>query len=115
MRCTSRDMGSPLDDVSRLRDDVHKGVLTGPCLVVAGPVLQGPLPFKMPLPLSVKDPTETDEAVRMLKSRGVDFVKVQDALPANVYTAIADAARRERIPLSGHIPDGTSFRCSQCR
>jgi hypothetical protein len=34
----------------------------------------------------------------------VDFVKVQDTLPRDLYFAIADQAKREHLPLAGHIP-----------
>src|SRR5712692_4167028 len=39
-----RDMGSPLDDILRLRRDTDDGTILAPHLVVAGPIVQGPLP-----------------------------------------------------------------------
>jgi len=99
-----RDMGSPLDDILRLRNETASGMLLGPRMVVAGPLVQGPLPFQMPLLLSVKDETTAREAVSMLQRRGVDFIKVQDALPRRLYFAILDEARRKNISVAGHIP-----------
>jgi len=101
-----RDMGAPLDDILRLRADVRDGTLPGPRLVVAGPLLQGPLPPQLRAPLLISIPTTTEAAttVAMLQQRGVDFIKVQDALPRDIYLSIAEAARRSRIPLAGHIP-----------
>jgi imidazolonepropionase-like amidohydrolase len=53
-----RDMGSPLDDILRLRDETNNGTILGPHMVVAGPLVQGPLPFRMPMFISVKDAAE---------------------------------------------------------
>ena len=99
-----RDMGSPLDDILRLRGEVDQGSLAGPHLIVAGPIVQGPLPFQMPMFISVKDATAARQAVKMLKNRGVDFIKVQDAIPHDIYRAVAEEARSEHIPFVGHIP-----------
>jgi hypothetical protein len=99
-----RDMGSPLDDVLQLRKETDEGTILGPHLVVAGPIVQGPLPFKMPLFLSVKDSTEARRTIDMLRARGVDFIKVQDAMPHDIYAAVADEAHHEHIPFVGHIP-----------
>ena len=38
-----RDMGSPLDDILRLRNETASGMLLGPRMVVAGLLVQGPL------------------------------------------------------------------------
>jgi imidazolonepropionase-like amidohydrolase len=101
-----RDMASPLDDILRLRQEVRDGVVVGPRLVVAGPLLQGPLPqqLRMPLLISVDTTAQAASTVDMLQTRGVDFIKVQDALPRDIYFAIAEAAQRNRLPLAGHIP-----------
>lgn len=99
-----RDMGAPLDDVLRLRHETGSRILLGPRLVVSGPLLQGPLPFQTPLLLSVNNKVEARQTVSRLKARGVDFVKVQDTLPRDLYLAIANQAKREHLPLAGHIP-----------
>ena len=99
-----RDMGSPLEDILRLRKEIDDGTLTGPHLVVAGPIIQGPLPFQMPVFISVKDADAARQTVRMLRTRGVDFIKIQDAIPHDIYVAVADEARREHISFVGHVP-----------
>jgi hypothetical protein len=99
-----RDMASPLEDILRLRQDVNRGKILGPHLVVAGPIIQGPLPFQMPLFISVKDATAGRQTVDMLRNRGVDFIKVQDAIPHDIYVAVAQEAKRDNISLVGHIP-----------
>lgn len=99
-----RDMGSPLDDILRLRQETNDGTILGPTMVVSGPLIQGPLPFQMPVFISVKDVAAARETVDMLHRRGVDFIKVQDAIPHDIYVAVATQARIDQIPFAGHIP-----------
>ena len=97
------DMGSPLDDILRLRRETTEGTILGPQMVVAGPI-QGPLPFQMPVFISVKDIAAARDSVNMLQRRGVDFIKVQDAIPRDIYEAVATQSRIDHIPFVGHIP-----------
>jgi hypothetical protein len=99
-----RDMGSPLDDILRLRQETNDGTIPGPRMVVSGPIIQGPLPFRMPVFISVKDVAAARATVDMLHQRGVDFIKVQDAIPHDIYVAVASQARLDHIPFVGHIP-----------
>lgn len=99
-----RDMGSPADDILRLRDDVRHRRLDGPRIVATGPLFNGPLPFHIPLIVSVTTPAETIHAADSLMSLGVDFLKVHDALGRDAYFALSDVARRRGVPLVGHIP-----------
>ncbi len=99
-----RDCGSPLDDILRLRRETENGTTLGPHMVVAGPIIQGPLPFQMPVFISARNTEQARSAVRMLKSRGVDFIKVQDAIPYAIYVAVATEANLDGIPFAGHIP-----------
>jgi imidazolonepropionase-like amidohydrolase len=99
-----RDMGTPLDDALRVRREVASGALIGPRVVTPGPLVQGPLPFKTPLMISVHNADEADATVRMLRDAGADFIKVHDALPRDLYFDVAHAATRYRVPFAGHIP-----------
>ena len=99
-----RDMGSPLDDILRLRQETNDGTILGPRMVVSGPIIQGPLPFQLPVFISVKDVAAARATVDMLRQRGVDFIKVQDAIPDDIYVAVATQARRDHLPYVGHIP-----------
>ncbi len=99
-----RDMGSPLDEILTLRDRWPAASPSGPRLFAAGPILQGPLPFELPLIRSVGDPTEARAAVDDLHRAGVDFIKVGDTVPADAYRALADRARRRGLPVVGHLP-----------
>jgi hypothetical protein len=99
-----RDMGSPVDDILRLRDEIIAGALAGPRMVLCGPLLIGPYAIDMPLVRSAFHEEEARQSVIELKERGVDFIKVNDSLPRSYYYAIADQAKRSGIPFCGHIP-----------
>src|SRR5262249_59281220 len=47
-------------------------------------------------------------AVRDLKSQRADFVKVYSLLPRDAYFAIADEAKKLKIPFAGHVPDSVT-------
>lgn len=103
-----RDMGCPPEDALRLRQETGEGKILGPRMIVAGPLIQGPLPFQMPLIVSVHNKVEATQAVANLKGQGVDFIKVQDALPRYLYFAVASEAKRQGLPFAGHVPPSIS-------
>ena len=41
----------------------------------------------------------------MLKSRGVDFIKIQSYVPREAYFAIAEECKKQNIVFVGHVPD----------
>lgn len=102
----ARDMGSPPDDVIRLRDDIRSGSL-GPEMVVAGPLLETSLPPALaanPMLLGVGTAPAARAAVRRLQARGVDLIKVDSSLTRDAYFAIARECRKRRLPFAGHVP-----------
>ena len=99
-----RDMGSDLDAVLRARAEVAAHRLVGPRMVVSGPMLDGPkVAFQASIAISTPD--DGRKAVAMLKSRGVDFIKIQSGVPRDAYFAIADEAKKDKIEFEGHVPD----------
>ena len=55
--------------------------------------------------------TTADEARRAVdeqKQRGADFIKVYSLLSRDAYFAIVDEARRQNIPVDGHVPNSVS-------
>jgi imidazolonepropionase-like amidohydrolase len=98
-----RDMGSDLDFILRLREATGSGRVVGPRIFAAGPILDdapGDWGFRM----RVKTATEGAAAVRNLKRRGVDLIKVHDHTPREAYFAIAKEARKQKLRLAGHLP-----------
>ena len=105
-----RDMGSELDLILAARKEIAEGKLVGPRMVVAGPMLDGPK-TQFPASIAITTPEDGRRAVDMLKSRGVDFIKIQSYMPREAYFAIADECKKQEIIFVGHVPD--SIRASE--
>jgi hypothetical protein len=99
----TRDMGSDLDFILALRDSVRGGEVLGPELIVAGPILDD-APADWPFRRRVTNGEEARAAVRDLKKRGVDFIKVHNYTPREAFFAIAEETRKLGLSFAGHIP-----------
>lgn len=99
-----RDMGSELDLILAARQEIAEGRLVGPRMIVAGPMLDGPK-TQFPASIAIATPEDGRRAVDMLKSRGVDFIKIQSYVPREAYFAIADECKKREITFVGHVPD----------
>ena len=99
-----RDMGSDLDAVLRARGEVAAHRLVGPRMVVSGPMLDGPQ-VAFNASIAIKTADDGLKAVGMLKSKGVDFIKIQSGVPRDAYFAIAAEAKKLGIQFDGHVPD----------
>jgi len=104
----TRDMGSDLDLVIPLRERTASGQLLGPRIIASGPILDD-RPADWPYRLTVRTGEDARKAVQLLKQRGVDFIKVHDRTPPEVYQAIADEAKRQGLSFAGHLPRGITF------
>jgi len=86
------------------RKQIADGTLVGPRLALAGAIVDGPKPY---WPGSIAAATAADgrDAVRRTQEEGYDYEKVYSSLPREVFLAIADEAKKRRIPFIGHVPD----------
>ncbi len=103
-----RDLGGELlEQLSQIRQSITEGKILGPRIVAAGPIVDGPKPvWKFSIPVSNAE--EGRKAVRTLKEKGADFVKVYSLLSRDSYFAIADEANKQKIPFAGHIPNAVT-------
>ena len=99
-----RDMGGELEVLEQWRKEIAAGTLTGPRMVMSGPMLDGPAP-RFPSSIVIKTPEDGRRAVDELKRRGADFIKLQSLIPRDAVFAIVDEARKQAIPFAGHVPD----------
>lgn len=99
-----RDMGGDLDVLLQWRKEIALGIIPGPRLVVSGEMLDGPEP-RFPSSIAVSNPDDGRSAVRDLKRRGADFIKLQSLIPREAVLAIADEAKSLGISFVGHVPD----------
>lgn len=98
----ARDMGGTFETLRGWRDEITRGTLVGPRLIVSGPYLEGGDAIIPHIP--VRTPDEARLAVDSLIHLGVDFVKIHTQLKRDVYFAAAREARARGIVFAGHIP-----------
>ena len=99
-----RDMGGDLEPLKKWRSRIAAGDLLGPRMVIAGPMLDGPIP-QFPSSAPVKNADDGRRIVDELKNGGVDFIKIQSLIPRDGYFAAAEEAKRIGIVFVGHVPD----------
>lgn len=103
-----RDMGGDVPVLFKWRKQIAAGDIVGPRIVVSGPMLDGYLPgnkLRFPSSVPITTPESAVAAVDSLKSEGVDFIKVQSVISHDAYLAAAAEARKQNIPIVGHVPD----------
>jgi len=103
-----RDMGGDLDALEQWRREISSGVLIGPRIVAAGPMLLPPRRSTALDPadhaeLRVGTPEEARKAVGQLQRRGADFVKIIE-VSRDAYFAISEESKKDGISFAGHIP-----------
>lgn len=101
-----RDMGNDAQAEMQLRRKWTESGTVSPRLVSAGPIVDGPRPI-WPFSIAVANAEEGRRAVSTIK-RDFDFVKVYSLLPREAYFAIADEAKKQKIPFAGHVPMSVS-------
>jgi imidazolonepropionase-like amidohydrolase len=76
------------------RSEIEAGRAIGPRMVIASSEIDEPKTFAK----------EAREAIRKAKAEGADFFKVYDDLPREGYLALIEEARKQRLPVEGHVP-----------
>lgn len=97
-----RDCGSDLFDIDDWRTKITAGLLVGPRIIRAGPILNGQSFNRYQLVTG--NPDQARGIVRALKHVGVDFIKVHRRVPRDSYFAIIDEAKNLGLTVVGHIP-----------
>jgi hypothetical protein len=90
------------------RSQARTGKLVSPRIITAGKVLDGDPAVSPDFSISLKTADDARRAVRDLKSRGVDILKVYDKLPREIYLAIGDEAKKAKLPFVGHVPSAVT-------
>lgn len=98
-----RNMHGRRENVFEWRKRVLDGSWIGPQLILAGPLVDGPVTTSRSA-IVVRNPEEGRGAVDQLIRAGADFVKVYDGLSRESYFAIAEECRRRSFPFAGHVP-----------
>ncbi|HTJ21791.1 MAG TPA: S8 family serine peptidase [Gemmatimonadaceae bacterium] len=85
------------------KEAVSSGQLLGPRIIASSAIFEGPPPMHAGS-YTIHSPEEAREKVRLAKQHGVDFIKVYAQLSRESYLAIVDEARRQGLPVAGHVP-----------
>jgi imidazolonepropionase-like amidohydrolase len=101
-----RDLGSDLKEIDEWRTKIDCGVLAGPRIYRAGPILNGRSFNKYQLVPG--SPEATRGVARALKQVGVDFIKVHRRMERESYFALIDEAKKLDIRVVGHVPMSVS-------
>lgn len=104
---TVREMGGDWLRIQQLRSAIASGQIVGPRIFAPGPFVDGPQPADVNFQ-PVANEAEARQAVRKLKTDGVDFIKVQAGLSLETWRAVIDESRIAGIPVAGHIPEAVS-------
>lgn len=97
-----RDLGGTLGEIDAWRTKIAAGLIVGPRIDRAGPILNGQK-FNVYQMVS-GNADETRGVVHALKEAGADFIKVHRRMPRDSYFAAIDEAKKQGLDLVGHIP-----------
>lgn len=98
---TVRDLyGSP--EKLTLREKIRRNIVLAPNLYQSGQIING-----VNDKFAAYAPTAKQgrEIVQAQKKDNYDFIKVYDGLNREVYEAIVDEAKKQDLPVVGHVPD----------
>lgn len=91
-----------LESINHLRQQAATGEIVAPRIVASSPLVDGRVFWKGSI--VVTNPEEARAAVRAIRQRGNDFLKVYSSLSRESYFALADEAKKQRLVFAGHIP-----------
>ncbi len=105
-----RDMGAllPLDKQKRIAAAVEAGTILGPRLILSGAWIDAS-PGSWPGMFLADTPAAGRARIKEIVSQGWAAAKSYSMLHADTYAAIADEAKRQRLPLVGHIPESVTL------
>ena len=104
---TIRELGGDPDEIAGWMNAVAQGERVGPSMYWCGPFFEGP-DGDDEYRWKVSDPAQAHESASVLFDRGVDFLKIQPRIEANLVAALVAAARSRGSYVVGHVPAGLS-------
>lgn len=98
-----RDMGGDTAQVLMVRDQLNRGEMLGPEMIVTGAIIDGDPPV-WPFSEACDTADEGRAAVKKLADAGVDQIKLYSKLNREAYLAAAEAAKERGLKPVGHVP-----------
>lgn len=105
-----RDPGAAISTSMNFKDANRLGVVLGPHIYSAGPLIDAPGGYHPMVDVAIEDPSAAAGLVQALKEQGVDLLKLYFLLDPDVARAILAEAERQGLPVTGHIGVRTSLR-----
>lgn len=102
---TVRDLGNPIDELTRLREQIESGKQIGPRIVRAG-FIDGPGPFEGPIKVLATTPEEARQRVDHYAQLGYVQIKIYSSVKPELVPVIAAEAHKLGMRVSGHVPSG---------
>lgn len=97
-----RDCGND-DTIFEQRADAENGKVLSPRLFVSGKIIEGDPPMWSEFK-AIKNISEGKQAVKELKERNADQIKLYHTLPTDLYKSMVKEARKAGLRVAGHIP-----------
>lgn len=97
-----REMSGPFD-ANKFRAALAAKKIDSPHIYFASPIIDG-TPPRVPDQIVVNTAEEARKIVAEQKTAGANFIKVMDRLSRDAYFAIIEEAKRQAIPVVGHVP-----------
>jgi imidazolonepropionase-like amidohydrolase/Tol biopolymer transport system component len=105
-----RDPGAPISTSMNFKDANRLGVVLGPTIYTAGPLIDAPGGYHPMVDVAIEDPAAAPALVQALKEQGVDLLKLYFLLSPEVGRAVLAEAERQGLPVTGHIGVRMSLR-----
>lgn len=104
-----RDPGVAISTSMNFKDAIELGVLMGPRIYTAGPLIDGEHGYHPMVDVTLRTPAAAAAVVRSLHEQGVDALKAYFMLDPDVLRAVVSEANQLGIPVTGHIGVRTSW------
>lgn len=98
-----RDPGSDINFSMEFKQAVATGLLPGPDIYTAGPLIDGLHGYHPYVDVEIDTPAAAKSLVRSLKAQGVDLLKVYFMLKPEVLRAVVAEAHAVGLRVTGHI------------
>jgi imidazolonepropionase-like amidohydrolase len=102
---TVRDLGNPIDELTKLRRQIEGGTQIGPRIIRAG-FIDGPGPFEGPIKVLAASPEEAIARVDQYADLGYVQIKIYSSVKPELVPIIAAEAHKRGLRVSGHVPAG---------
>ncbi|MBV9158941.1 MAG: amidohydrolase family protein [Acidobacteriaceae bacterium] len=102
---TIRDLGNPIDALTKLRREIDGGAQIGPRVIPAG-FIDGPGPFEGPIKVLAATPEEALARVDHYADLGYVQIKIYSSVKPELVPIIAAEAHKRGLRVSGHVPAG---------